>query len=213
MIDNLFVFDINDNDDGEIVDAMILASEKTKLAIKCAKAMHAGMYAEVAAHCANELVRRLPDIHFVSLNRTENYNIEPEDQPFIEAILDVYSYASNHVTYCCEMTPSYWLTSHGSIVRFKEEADGVLSDIAQERIHERILSRYEGIVDESGGVYIHCHNLDALRVTLEAANDFRYYHLGFPPATRADYDTDADFENAVEEWTREAYNTGATSIS
>ncbi len=147
-----------------------------------------------------------PDIHFVALDETHNFSINEEDAPFIQMILGVYSYDASVVTHCCEITPSYWLGNHGHIVRFKDYGS------VSEDDKERFFDRYELVKDEDGGKYVHCRSVDSIATTLQAKRDFRYCHLGHPPTVREDFDTDEQFEKAVEDWAGEIYSTGATTI-
>ena len=202
--DNLLLLNTDEMDDEELVSTLAQAADKSKLAIEQKMPLHAGMYAEVAAHCANELARRRPDIHFITLDHTHLYQIDEEDAPLIEKIVDIYSWDANTRTHLCEMTPSYWLTHHANAVYFVSEG-------INPKVEERIYNRYENIRDENGGVYVHCHELDGIKEKLEA-EPFRYFHLGQAPYSRAEYDTEKAYEDAVDEWVREAYCTGATSL-
>lgn len=49
------------------------------------------------------------DWRAVAVDETAHYQIDEEDRPFVEKILGVYLYDATERTFCCELTPSYYL--------------------------------------------------------------------------------------------------------
>jgi hypothetical protein len=45
----------------------------------------------------------------VGFDQTADWNLAPEDKPWIKEIRAVYLFDRNTVTYCCEVTPSYYM--------------------------------------------------------------------------------------------------------
>jgi hypothetical protein len=149
-----------------------------------------------------------PDLHNASFDQTQNFIIQAENEPHVAAILGVYAWDSTAHTHLCEFTPSYWMLNLGHIVRLTDEAEAKLSD----REREAIYSAYETVYDDNGGCYMHVHEVEGIVEKIKVA-PFRYDHLGHPPTTLDDYDSEAQFEKAIEEMLWESYNTGSTKIS
>lgn len=49
------------------------------------------------------------DAYAIALDETDGYIIADKDRPYIRAIRGVYCFDRNRRTYCCELTPSYFL--------------------------------------------------------------------------------------------------------
>ena len=87
-----------------------------------------------------------PEWHCVAFDDTRYFDIEEEDKPYIEKILTVYFFDSNEYTYCCELTPSYYL-------RFLNHVAYCNSDIPED-VRDRINERYELIQCEDAYMYV-----------------------------------------------------------
>jgi len=93
--------------------------------------------------------RKVIDAYAVALNRTSDYNIEPEDRRYIARILEGYVFDRNQPTHCCELTPSYWLIYLFTSVELTD-AGLALDDDARGDLYDR----YE--MESSDDCYIHC---------------------------------------------------------
>lgn len=62
-----------------------------------------------------------PDWWCIALDETGYWSIDEADRPYIEKIVGVYFYDANEYTYCCEITPSYFLRSLGSSIWFTSD--------------------------------------------------------------------------------------------
>ena len=100
-----------------------------------------------------------PDFQAVKLNVTRFYRIEKEDTSYIDAIWDVFMYDKNTHTYCCEMTPSYFLIHLYTTVVFKDELCKE-SDAVSESIRDRIDQRY--CFEPTDDCYMHVSDIDEL---------------------------------------------------
>ncbi|MCI0421489.1 MAG: hypothetical protein L0312_20070 [Acidobacteria bacterium] len=99
--------------------------------------------------------RRSPiDACLIALNRTQDYAIEDEDKPFVHAIREVYLYDRNEHTYCCELTPSYWLLYVSTMVLFPEGTT--------EEVIERVEQRYIADSPPSDNCYVHVYEIDSI---------------------------------------------------
>lgn len=76
----------------------------------------------------------------VALDETRYYNIKEDDKPFIKEILGIYLLNRGEVTYCCEVTPSYWLEYVSTAVVLNEpdasEDHDLLSELDERYAHE-----------------------------------------------------------------------------
>jgi len=131
---------------------------------------------------------RLPiDARVIALNETEFYALPDEHKPYIRAIRGVYLYDANQRTYCCELTPSYFLIFLYNSVLLTEEGQA-LNDEAKEALYDV----YE--TENSGeDCYMHVADVDRLEKAASAGLG-DYYAYG---ATEVSYE-DSDYDDQIE---------------
>jgi hypothetical protein len=119
-----------------------------------------------------------PEFWAVGLDVTRHYQIEDEDKPFVDKIIDVFIYNKNECTHCCELTPSYYLEYLETFVLF----EGDVPDEVRERIDERYCH------EPTEDCYAHTYFVDGLtkwhvKFPGEAENleEARDYWSGNPP--------------------------------
>lgn len=93
-----------------------------------------------------------PNWYCVAIDETKFWNLDPEDVPFIKQIYGVYTYDASTYTYCCELTPSYWLN-------FIENSF-VFNPDTPEEIRDCILEKYACAGGE--GFYQHVSDVKAI---------------------------------------------------
>ncbi len=81
-----------------------------------------------------------PDWYCVALDETRHWNLAEEDRPFVKKMLGIYIFDRSTYTYCCEITPSYFLCYLGDVAVLKTDAP----DDVRERINERYECLYQG---------------------------------------------------------------------
>jgi hypothetical protein len=94
-----------------------------------------------------------PDWWCVSLDETSHWRIAEEDQPFIEKMLGIYIFDRAQHTYCCELTPSYFLCYIGDVA--------VLKPGTPDDVRERIAETYE-CLNQGDDCYMHVRHVEAL---------------------------------------------------
>lgn len=115
----------------------------------------------------------------VALDVTADYNIDPNDRPYITKILDVFVFDSGEHTYCCEGTPSYWLEPLYTTIHFAENTP--------DDIRDRLDDKY--CHEATDGCYVHVSQVAAMsdqvnlpaRVLAETLEDAREYWQGNCP--------------------------------
>ena len=120
--------------------------------------------------------RTIPiDAYIVGLKSKHNYFIDEEDKAEVEEIMWVFLVDRNVATYCCEMTPSYWLTYLYGYVVAKDGTD-------EERVHQlddKYVNHFHG---ETPDHYRHCHALNGLLDSVghsdRASNVYHYGETG-----------------------------------
>ena len=128
---------------------------------------------------------RLPiDAYVVSFSQIGDYSIKEEDRRHIQDIRGVYIFDRHQRTFCCEMTPSYWLIHLYDEVILTPEADKL-----EEFEKDAIYQEYEYCGGED--IYIHCHTIDAM---IEANKPFSVHHYG---RTNVRYD-ESDYDEQLE---------------
>lgn len=107
----------------------------------------------------------------VALDETHHYEIQDDDKPHIAAILGVYVFDARSVTFCCELTPSFWLVHLYDQVRLTPEAEDVLTDDQRDDIYQR----YE----QEGGedCYVHCYDIESIAERFPNRGAFRFIRL------------------------------------
>jgi len=123
------------------------------------------------------------DLHVIAIDETEYWTMPEHMSAVIGRIEQLYYYDANRVTYCCEMTPSYWLEAYD--VRFIPKSGCVVGDDLDERIYDTLRQHAD-----LEGTYYHCHNINGLikRYQAEGVN-FRYRHIG-----SQDVDPEVDYD-------------------
>lgn len=114
----------------------------------------------------------------IALDETKHWTFAEEDVPFIEKMFSVYCYEPESHTYLCESTPSLWLEFlyHTALLR---------KDTPEE-VRERINERYELLVEDEGGCYMHENKVELLKaetkeIECEDFEDGRSYFQGNYP--------------------------------
>jgi hypothetical protein len=124
------------------------------------------------------------DAYVVSFSQIGDYSIKEEDRRHIQDIRGVYLLDRNQRTFCCEMTPSYWLIHMYDEVILTPEADK-LDESEKDTIYEE----YENCGGDD--IYVHCHTIDAM---IEANKPFSVHHYG---RTNVSYDK-SEYEEQLE---------------
>ncbi len=97
----------------------------------------------------------------IALDFTRYFTIDEEDKPFIKAIKAVFFYEPDVATYCCELTPSYFLEYLYTYVEYKDADDRPEStDKESEAIRARCDERY--CYEQTDDFYMHCSAVKAL---------------------------------------------------
>ena len=126
--------------------------------------------------------QRLPiDAYVVAFSEKHHYQIEEKDQPHIQDIRGVYLLNRNERTFCCGMTPSYWLIHLYDEVILTEDAEEALDDYERDRLFQE----YE----HCGGddIYVHCHAIDAMIAAMKPTTVHHHGRTGVP-YSQANYD-------------------------
>ena len=126
--------------------------------------------------------RVLPiNAHVIALDETNHSNISPSDKPHIAKIMGVYLYDENEITYCCELTASYYLIHLYDVVVLTGELD-----------EEKEAALYEKYENQGGdNIYVYCCEIDAL---VKMKGPGGHYHYG---TTGVGYDA-SDHEEQME---------------
>jgi len=109
--------------------------------------------------------RREIDAYAVALDETDHYNIDQADAPFIVRIRGVYLFDRNERTYCCELTPSYFLIHLYDQIEFADEAD--------EDVREALDEKYAH--EPSDDIYVHCGDIERI---IAAGKPYTVSHYG-----------------------------------
>jgi len=135
-----------------------------------------------------------PDWHYVRRDETEYWG-DCDAKRLGGKLIATYAFDKNSVTYCCSLTPAYWMVYLGTHAEPSRE----LTEDEWEQVHNDIT---ESDTQECSG-YFNCGDVD--------------YHmnaqpLSFNPAEGVDRDYysddeqgDADYTRACEEYIREAW--------
>ena len=111
------------------------------------------------------------DYYAVRLNKTGNFCIEPKYAKYIEAIFSTYFYDKSVNTYCCELTPSYYLQFLYDDIVFK----GLDEDTKENYEIRDEITEYYSPRDSSedwDGYYL-CHFIDSV----PDSDKYHYGHL------------------------------------
>ena len=121
------------------------------------------------------------DAYVIALDETRY--VDECDRPFIRQARGVYLFDRNQHTYCCEMTPSYYLIHLYDEILLTEEGEA-LDD------PDRLYETYECCNGDDR--YAHCRDIDAI---IERDEPFTVYHYG---DTDADADADAEYDEQLD---------------
>ena len=134
--------------------------------------------------------RALPiDAYVVAFSQIWDYAIKEEDQPHIQDIRGVYLFDRNQRTFCCEMTPSYWLIHLYDEVILTPEADEALNESEKDAIYQEY--EYCGGDD----IYVHCHTIDGM---ISHSKPNAVHHYGGTNVSFNDSDYDEQMEGLRE---------------
>jgi hypothetical protein len=134
--------------------------------------------------------RRLPiDAYVVAFSEVDHYQIREEDRPHIQDIRGVYLFDRHERTFCCEMTPSYWLIHLYDEVVLTPEAQEALDELEKDTIYQEY--EYCGGDD----IYVHCHTIDGM---IEADKPNTVYHYGWTAVRYRDSDHEEQMEGLRE---------------
>ena len=92
-----------------------------------------------------------PDVYVIVMNETCYWNLPEALMQHVERIEGVYVFNRNEHTYCCEMTPSYWLEFVENRAIYKEGTPSRLID----EIDNQVLS-----ASDEHGHYYHVYEID-----------------------------------------------------
>ena len=123
------------------------------------------------------------DAFVMSFDETQYYKIEEKHKKYIKEIRGVYLFDHNLVSYCCELTPSYFFFHLYDEVIFTD-----LLDWANDEQREEIASKYENCGGEDK--YFHCNGIDKM---LDKA-----YHYGNSGESYEETDYNDQMEALVE---------------
>ena len=109
----------------------------------------------IPSFCSRECYDKgSPPIHVsaVALDETRYYNLAEADKRLIKAIKSVYIYDRDERTFCCEITPSYWLEYLYTFVECTDDAD----DDTRDRLDETYCH------EPTDGCYMHCSAVERM---------------------------------------------------
>jgi hypothetical protein len=98
------------------------------------------------------------DWWYIGIDETSHWNLPANLRPFVDRIITVYGFDRASHTYCCELTPSHWLTCCDFSVRYKDEDTPGFTDHIRELIEETVSTVAK---HESDGYY-HARDIDRL---------------------------------------------------
>lgn len=129
-----------------------------------------------------------PELYFISLDETENWNFQPEDKTKIKKVESIYVFDKNCVVHCCEITPSYELNFIQTRALFTDEAYANDDEGQEFRDHIDELIMSESNSAET--LYMHCYRIHEQIVVWEAT--------GVKPKNLERYQTHAKFDPEYE---------------
>jgi hypothetical protein len=112
------------------------------------------------------------DAYVVSLDETNNYNLDPRESGYIQSIMGVYLFDGNERTCCCEFTSSYDLLHLYDEVIFNEEGN---------KLSEEEKSVIYDIYENCGGEdkYVHCHAIDGMKKHHHGSTGIKYSETNY----------------------------------
>jgi hypothetical protein len=128
------------------------------------------------------------DAHLIAIDESRHYSIPEADAPFIAQIRGIYLFDRNVHTYCCEMTPSHFLTHICDSVTLTPAGEE-LDEYAKDRIYQD----YE--LNGGDDIYIHVRDIDRM---IDKAGKGDHYAYGSPGVSYEDVDYDDQMESLRE---------------
>jgi hypothetical protein len=126
----------------------------------------------------------------MAFDHTSDFAIDEAHLPHIQEIRSVFLFNRNEITYCCELTPSYWLIHLYDEVILTPDADESLSEDEKSAIYEAY--EYAGSGSDWDR-YVHCHEIDAM-IRKRPRKRFTIHHVG---STGVSY-KDVPYEEQIE---------------
>lgn len=136
-----------------------------------------------------------PELYYISLEETENWNFKAEDKACIKKVETVYVFDRRRITFACEITPSFELNPVETRAIFEDS-------VYKEEESEELRNRIDELVTEEACtevVYMHCSSIEAKIVLWE--------ETGVQPKNVDRYKTNDKFDPEVhdsfDEWHKE----------
>lgn len=126
-----------------------------------------------------------PEWCVIGVDETAGWNLKPELSKWIDRILAHYAYNRRVATYCCEITPSYWLDCLTYDAHTKPDCPEEIRD----EIHNELLSV------SREGCYMHVSSIEAL------AKKNPQWHT-----VLGDKEPEAENTDQTPEWVLESWN-------
>ena len=131
---------------------------------------------------------RVIDARIIAIDETHNFNLDDEDEEYIERIVSIYLYDTEDVVHTCEAAGSFTLRHLRDEVRLTEAAHKVLTE---DEIHE-IYDKYE---NEHADLFSTVHCFDIFKLE----DELRDQHDRFHKEGRIVLPADTNYEEYMEE--------------
>lgn len=133
-----------------------------------------------------------PDWQYVKIDETKYWDKESAARKFGKKLIATYAYDKNSVTYCCSLTPSYWMVYLGTEAQYDEE----LTDEQRELIYDNILEAET----EDQCNYFYCFSVDRME------SKPLPYNIDVDRTDFSDDEAgDNEYKNKVEAFIRESF--------
>lgn len=131
------------------------------------------------------------DACFVALEPTDDYHFTEEERRHVKAVYDIFLYNRNEHTYCCELTPSYWLYYVDTQILFQ--------DGAPDSARAAITGKYT--LGPGDSCYVHVRAIDAIAANSGSNKSGMRRHLvhGATGIPYADLSYDEQIEDLIEQ--------------
>jgi hypothetical protein len=103
------------------------------------------------------LTRTLIKVRVVGIDVTDNYFLDPGDEADIIKIVDVFLYDEARATYCCELTPSFYLEYQYTNIEFAERFYGDVETEEIARRKDELYQKYAYVPTDN--CYMHCSDV------------------------------------------------------
>lgn len=104
------------------------------------------------------------------VDETQYWTIDKKDKQYVDKIIGVYYFNRNSHTYCCELTPSYWMIWHSDVIYFKDLPE---DDRQADEIRCRLAETYEQSSHDDNSCYVHVREVE--RAMQEHPENFHRY--------------------------------------